>query len=102
MTNAVQFLAIKLKGVTCRWNGIGNSNDQKLLSNDLFNGGCMKFESGTGCFNEFKYSKNLGKLPGVLEGHCRESQATMVFMFMTAVLLLASGLMGFLKRRKGY
>jgi MprA protease rhombosortase-interaction domain-containing protein len=50
----------------------------------------------------WQYQDNEQKASDIILGHCREGQAAMVFMFMAAVLLLASGLMGFLKRRKGF
>ncbi|KAF2823473.1 hypothetical protein CC86DRAFT_469264 [Ophiobolus disseminans] len=101
------FLAIKLKGVSCKWDPTGQnrSNNSNLAYNDLFSGGCEGKGDATLCANWFHdMSRNIiqSNVQGLLEGHCRESRAAMVFMFMAAVLLLASGLMGFLKRRKGY
>jgi hypothetical protein len=66
------------------------------------NGGCQKIGKTVYCWVRSQYSENLDKLVATLLGHCRESQAVMVFMFLAAALLIASGLMAFLKRRKGY
>ena len=110
--NASQILAVKLKGVSCNYDTFSNPNSSKLAYNDLFNGGCTKSKNDkTTCWNWWMtadekdadtYQINDGRLGPVLEGHCRESRADMVFMFMVAVLLLATALMLFLRRRKGY
>jgi LPXTG-motif cell wall-anchored protein len=62
----------------------------------------MKFKGVSSCWVYSTYATNPKKLVDVMLGHCRESQATMVFMFLAAALLIASGLMMFLRRRKGY
>jgi len=94
--------------VSCKYD---NKNAEKLAYNDILNGGCMKSRSDKlTCYNwymnsdkaEPEYTVIDSKLGPVLEGHCRESRADMVFMFMVAVLLLATALMLFLRRRKGY
>jgi hypothetical protein len=102
MLTITQFLALKLKGVTCKVWTSERSNDEKLINNDLFNGGCQKFGKETFCWVGSQYQSNVNKMVAIILGHCRESQAVMVFMFLAAVLLIASGLMAFLKRRKGY
>jgi LPXTG-motif cell wall-anchored protein len=49
-----------------------------------------------------EYFDNESKAEDVVLGHCRESQATMVFMFLAAALFVTSGLVLFLRKRKGY
>jgi hypothetical protein len=84
--------------VTCK-----SSNDEvngsKILYSDLMNGGCLDSKDWTTCWVPLNEGK---KAEGIILGHCRESQAAMVFMFMATVLLLVGALMGFLRRRKGY
>jgi len=78
-------------------------NNAKISTNELFNGGCKKFSDGTGCwvFSQ-EWSQNVSKVAGSLEGHCRESSADMVFMFLAAALLLVTAGLAFLRKRKGY
>lgn len=97
-----QFLAIKLKGTDCKVSDSDVAEGTGILLNDLFNGGCKKFGKDTACWVLREYDLNEKKIEDVLLGHCRESRAAMVFMFMATALLLASALMGFLRRRKGY
>lgn len=94
-------MVIKLKGVTCKADG-STGNSSKLRDNDLFNGGCANSKDPLTCWVLNQYIQNENKYEDVILGHCRESQAAMVFMFMATVLLLLSALMGFLRRRKGY
>jgi hypothetical protein len=100
--NRLKVFAIKLKGVTCKISG-SFDNDAKLALNDFFNGGCQKYKGKSYCWGLTEasgYSEN--KARNVVLGHCRESQADMVFMFLTAALFLVTAGMAFLKRRKGY
>ena len=83
--------------MTCKDDGI-QSNAEKLAWNDLFNGGCTEDD----CWVYWQYARNPTKARDIVLGHCRESQATMVFMFLTAALLLVSGLLAFMRKRKGY
>jgi hypothetical protein len=94
-------LAIKLKDVTCK-DFLDKTNSTKLATNELFNGGCLKVGKNTACWVFSQYIDNMDKAVAVVLGHCRETQATMVFMFLAAALLIASGLMMFLRKRKGY
>lgn len=76
-------------------------NGDKVISNDLFNGGCADSENLLTCWVYNAYD-NENKRRDALLGHCRETRAAMVFMFMVIALFLASALMGFLRRRRGY
>jgi hypothetical protein len=88
--------------VTCKDNEDA-SNGIKLATNELFNGGCLKAKKNTfNCWVYWKYGENPSKAVATVLGHCRETQATMVFVFMTAALLITSGLLMFLRKRKGY
>jgi LPXTG-motif cell wall-anchored protein len=93
-------MAIKLDGVTCK-NNDSVSNLLKLAGNEFFNGGCAKFEGKKLCYLETRDWARK-KIVNTLLGHCRESSADMVFMFLAAALLLATAGLSFLKRRKGY
>lgn len=75
------------------------ANNVKLGRNDWFNGGCR---SKNTCWVFVEYFDNESKAEDVVLGHCRESQATMVFMFLAAALFVTTGLMLFLRKRKGY
>ncbi|KAF2032180.1 hypothetical protein EK21DRAFT_61429 [Setomelanomma holmii] len=94
-------LAIKLKGVKCS-DTDDLSNAFKLAENDLFNGGWMKIKGKMYAWVASQYGDNGNKIRDVILGHCRESQAAMVFMFLAAALLIVSGLLAFLRKRKGY
>lgn len=91
-------MAIKLNGVKCEVNG-SDDNSEKIVWNDMFNGGCRKDDI---CWLYYQYQDNPQKAVDIVVGHCREAQADTVFMFLTAVLLLVSGVFLFLKARKGY
>lgn len=101
-------LVVKVKDVKCKWGSVDDSDNRwKLANNDLFNGGggaiCGQFEDGDyGCYLPGQTEQDGSKLVDIVTGHCRESSAAMVFMFLTAALFLASGLMLFLRKRKGY
>lgn len=85
-------MAIKLQGVQCK-DGQSESNSEKILGNDLLNGGCIK---NVGCYWILK--RDVGQLLS----SCRSSQADTVFMFLTIAVLFASALLTFLRMRKGY
>lgn len=51
---------------------------------------------------EYQHQKNVKKAEDVILSHCREAQADTVFLFLTAVVLLVSGVLLFLRARKGY
>lgn len=90
-------LAVKINGVKCESDdSVGNS--LRLVHNELFNGGVRNDITWVG----YQYQKNQKKAVDVILGHCREAQADTVFMFLTAVLLLVSGVLLFLRARKGY
>jgi hypothetical protein len=89
--------------VSCKWDESNPDNIFKLGYNELFNGGDAQDENGEWIpWVAAKYYNNEKKLKDVLLGHCRESQADMVFMFMVAVVCIGTALMLFLKKRKGY
>jgi hypothetical protein len=89
--------------VSCKWDESNVDNIYKLGYNELFNGGDMKFPDGEWVPWVFwQYQNNDNKAKDVLLGHCRESQADLVFMFMVAVVCIGTALMLFLKKRKGY
>ncbi|KAH7406150.1 marvel domain-containing protein [Phaeosphaeria sp. MPI-PUGE-AT-0046c] len=92
-------LVIKLKGVNCKLNMDNLSNAADLALNELFNGGCHDAKSGMCWINVQPWSDN--KMIKSLEGHCRESKADMVFMFITGGLFLVTALLIFLKQRRG-
>ncbi|KAH7402762.1 marvel domain-containing protein [Pyrenochaeta sp. MPI-SDFR-AT-0127] len=83
-------MAIKMKGAQCKDDG-SLENANKLVRNDMLNGGCIDKET---CY---WFSD-----PDKIVSHCRESQADFVFMFLIAALLAASALLTFLRMRKGY
>jgi hypothetical protein len=88
--------------VTCKIDA-SVDNNYKLAFNDFFNGGCQKYKGKSVCWGTTEASgMSEKKAANVLLGHCRESQADMVFMFLTAALFLVTAGMAFLKRRKGY
>jgi hypothetical protein len=62
----------------------------------------MDFEDGTAYWVTYKYGDDTKKIENSISGHCRESQADLVFMFLVAALMIATALMLFLKKRKGY
>jgi hypothetical protein len=97
-----QIFAVKLKGVSCKWDAFDSDNNLKLAANELFNGGIWHFDGEDYVWVGQQYENDPEKLLDVVVGHCRESQADLVFMFMTAVLLIITALMLFLKKRKGY
>jgi hypothetical protein len=88
--------------VVCKAFTADPNNGEKIVNSDLMNGGCQNINKKTACWVAFQYQSNIDKVVATLLGHCRESQAVMVFMFLAAVLLIASGLLAFLKKRKGY
>jgi hypothetical protein len=94
-------MAVKLRGVQCTSGG-DDANNIKLAENDLFNGGCLTMSGETACWIYLDYLVDPQKAEDILLGHCKESQATMVFLFLSAVVLLGSGLTLFLRKRKGY
>lgn len=96
-----QYFAIKLKGVSCKIT-YDDSNNSKLAYNDWFNGGSMKVGKETYYWVTDKYYPNQKKIENSILGHCRESQADMVFMFLTGAVFLVTALLLFLRRRKGY
>lgn len=85
-------MAIKLRGVQCK-NNQDQSNGDKILGNDMLNGGCLKNQ---GCYWVLKQDANQ------ILSNCRSSQADTVFMFLTVAVLFASALLTFLRMRKGY
>jgi hypothetical protein len=85
--------------VTCNLNNLDNA--VKLATNEFFNGGCVKLGKNEACWVASQdWSEK--KVEDSILGHCRESQADMVFMFLTAGLFIATALMAFLRKRKGY
>jgi hypothetical protein len=77
------------------------SNGLKLAENDFFNGGCIKLGKEWACWVASQDWSSKKIVDSIL-GHCRESQADMVFMFLTAGLFIGTALMAFLRKRKGY
>jgi hypothetical protein len=73
----------------------------KLARNDLFNGGVRMIEGEEWPWVAAEYSDDPNKLADVIIGHCMESQAAMVFMFLAAAVLVVSALVGFVRARKG-
>ncbi|KAH3948971.1 hypothetical protein HBI70_124660 [Parastagonospora nodorum] len=97
-------LAIKMRGVTCniKDNDFDDiENGFKAVYNELFNGGCMKFQKVTSCW-VMSQPWSASKMENAIEGHCRESSADMVFMFLVAALFLVTAGLAFLRKRKGY
>lgn len=90
-------MALKLNGVKCTIDLNDDSNLVKL-ANDMFTGGVRDGVA----WIAWKYQGDVEKTKNALLGHCREAQADTVFMFLTAVVLLVSGVMLFLKAKKGY
>jgi hypothetical protein len=95
-------MAIKLKGVSCKWDLFDEDNMNKLGYNEFFNGGTMKIKGEWYAWVTSAYGQDEGKIKNVVLGHCREAQADLVFMFMVGVVCIATALMLFLKKRKGY
>ncbi|KAI8938023.1 hypothetical protein NX059_005697 [Plenodomus lindquistii] len=90
-------MAVKLDGVKCENKG-SVDNGIKIVENELFNGGTRNGVTWV----EYQYQENEKKYVDVVLGHCREVQADTVFMFLTAVVFLVSGVLLFLRARKGY
>jgi hypothetical protein len=97
-----QILAVKTKGVKCSITTDDEGNLYKLVYNELFNGGRMNVKGGAVYWIQYAYGDDTKKIENVITGHCRESQADLVFMFLVAALMIATALMLFLKKRKGY
>ncbi|KAL6705876.1 hypothetical protein ACN47E_006336 [Coniothyrium glycines] len=95
------YFAIRLGGVQCKIDASA-ANNQKVLDNDWFNGGCLKFDGTKGCWVLAEYGDNAKKAVNILLGHCREAQANTVFMFLTAVVFLVSGTLLFLRSKRSY
>lgn len=94
-----------MRGVTCKIKDsydFGDiENGFKIALNELFNGGCKKIQKVTNCWVQSQPWDN-SKMRSTVEGHCRESSADMVFMFLAAALLLVTAGLAFLRKRKGY
>lgn len=90
-------LAVKLDGVKCEINDSAR-NAVALVENELLNGGTRDKVTWV----EYQHQKNVKKAEDVILSHCREAQADTVFLFLTAVVLLVSGVLLFLRARKGY
>jgi hypothetical protein len=93
-------MVIKLDGVSCD-SDTSSKNAEKLIYNELLNGGCEKIDGKKYCYFLGEVD-NLLKWSARLVGKCREGKADMVFMFLTAGLFIGTALMLFLKKRKGY
>jgi hypothetical protein len=65
-----------------------------LGHNSLISGGCAKFEKETYCL----YYDN--GFFGKIQSRCRENQADTVFMFLTAVIVIACLTMTFLHLKR--
>ena len=74
-------------------------NASKLVANPMFNGGCRATDS---CWAGYQYHDNPQKMVSAMVGHCRETQANTVFMFLTVGVLMGSAVLGFARARKGY
>jgi hypothetical protein len=95
--------AIKLGGVKCRIDYADTNNNDKLVKNEWFNGGCRKVNNGMSiCWSEYKHGGNAQKALDTYVGHCKEAQADTVFMFLTAVVMIVCALLVWLRMRKGY
>ena len=88
--------------MSCKWDNGDPENILKLGYNEFFNGGWRKIRGTWFPWISSEYQNDADKGKDVLLGHCRESQANLVFMFMVAVVCVTTALMLFLKKRKGY
>jgi hypothetical protein len=68
-------------------------NAAKLITNDIFNGGCR----GDWCWYWFAEND-----PNTMKSRCRSTQADCVFMFLTVLVLAVSAMLAYLRMRKGY
>jgi hypothetical protein len=92
-------MAIKLRGTTCNadkqhWNV---REYEKTFTNDILCGGIDKRISDiTSC-----YYVQHGRVDKI-EDRCRSAKADSAFMFLTAVTLMAVGVLTYLRMKKGY
>jgi hypothetical protein len=100
-TNRVwlQVLVVKTKGIDCSMSDEDVGNIFDLAYNELFNGGC--YDKNHGLCWIYSQSWSQKKIKQTLEGHCKETKADMVFMFLTGGLFLATALLLLLKQRRG-
>lgn len=92
-------MAVKLNGVKCSADEEDANNALKLVGNNIFTGGVR---NGHTWFEYDAGYRGDKKAVNTILGHCKEAQADTVFMFLTAIVLLVSGVMLFLRARKGY
>ncbi|KAF1947347.1 hypothetical protein EJ02DRAFT_449925 [Clathrospora elynae] len=85
-------LALKLSGVNCT--EATQDNFEKLVGNTIINGGCR---AKGDCW--YFYNENN---PETMISRCKSTQADDVFMFLTVAVLAVSGLLAFLRMKKGY
>jgi hypothetical protein len=86
-------LAIKISGVDCDADTT-LKNFSKLVTNDIFNGGCI---SDTKCWYWFDVNN-----PNNMKSRCKSTQADCVFMFLTVLVLAVTAMLAFLRMKKGY
>ncbi|UPX13861.1 uncharacterized protein EKO05_0004358 [Ascochyta rabiei] len=95
-------MAVKLKGVKCvaisQRDASGDwgkhTNAYKLVTSDIICGGARKQNDDLECW---WYGKG-----GMLVSRCKMSQADSAFMFLTAIVVAAAAVIGFLRLKKGY